>query len=86
MLSTHAHQRMQQRAIPMASIELLLAFGESEFHRCREVVFFGKQAWQRVTDKLCAVPDRFRNHYLVLQGGEVVTVGHRLKHFKRCRR
>ncbi|MBY5990503.1 DUF4258 domain-containing protein [Ferrimonas balearica] len=86
MLTSHAHQRMQQRAIPMASIELLLTFGQSDFHRGCEVVFFGKQAWQRVTQAMRTVPERFRNHYLVLHGGEVVTVGHRCKHFKRDRR
>ncbi|GAA5191664.1 hypothetical protein [Ferrimonas gelatinilytica] len=86
MLTPHAHQRMQQRAIPMASIELLLAFGQSDFHRGREVVFFGKGAWQRAKRCISRIPERFRRHYLVLDGGEVVTVGHRYRHFRRDRR
>ena len=88
MLSQHAMVRMQQRGIQPHDVEVLLQFGHSVFHRGREVVSFDRRSWQALLDGQVVSParcDRLRNHYLVVDGSEIVTVAHRTRHFKRDR-
>jgi len=88
MYSQHALQRMQQRGITEQVVEALLAFGCSLYHKGREVVFLDHHSLARLGH--CGEWSRqdclqLRRHYLVMQGGEVITVGHRTTHFKRDR-
>jgi len=88
MYSQHAMTRMQQRGITPKAVELLLAYGRASYHRGREVVFFDRQAQQVLQQESCLVGgqwERIRDNYLVLQGGTVLTVGHKTCHFKRDR-
>ncbi|WP_447832271.1 DUF4258 domain-containing protein [Aeromonas salmonicida] len=88
MYSHHAQQRMQQRGISGSVVEALLTFGCSQFHRGREVVFFDHGSLARLNSEgglSSQTCQQLRRHYLVLQGGEVVTVGYRTCHFKRDR-
>ena len=88
MFSQHALHRMQQRGIRNVDVEHLLAFGKSSFHRGREIVFLDRRAWNRLTASGELAPadcDRLRNQYLVMMQGNVVTVAHKTRHFKRDR-
>ncbi|HDN9016138.1 TPA: DUF4258 domain-containing protein [Aeromonas salmonicida] len=86
--SRHALRRMQQRGIAAAVVDTLLTFGRSSYHRGREVVYFDRTAFRQLqaggelTPQEC---ERLRGHYLVLQDGDIVTVGHRTTHFQRDR-
>ena len=86
--SRHALRRMQQRGIAAAAVATLLTFGRSSYHRGREVVYFDRTAFRQLqaggelTPQAC---ERLRRHYLVLQDGDIVTIGHRTTHFKRDR-
>ncbi|MCE9935096.1 DUF4258 domain-containing protein [Aeromonas salmonicida] len=86
--SRHALRRMQQRGIAAAAVDTLLIFGCSTYHRGREVVYFDRTAFRQLqaggelTPQAC---ERLRRHYLVLEDGDIVTVGHRTTHFKRDR-
>ncbi|MFM5447425.1 DUF4258 domain-containing protein [Aeromonas veronii] len=86
--SHHAACRMQQRGIAPELVELLLIIGRSSYHQGRELVYLDRkgvtmlQAEYGVPAECC---QRLRVHYLVQQGGEIVTVGHKTTHFKRDR-
>jgi hypothetical protein len=86
--SHHAACRMQQRGIAPELVELLLSIGRSAYHQGRELVYLDRkgvamlQAEYGVPEECC---QRLRGHYLVLQDGEIVTVGHKTTHFKRDR-
>ena len=70
-----------------ALVELLLSIGRSSITRAR-TGFISSQRRDdaasrvRVPAECC---QRLRGHYLVLQDGEIVTVGHKTTHFKRDR-
>lgn len=88
MYSQHAALRMQQRGISEQIVEHLLAFGRTSYHKGREVVYFDHRTLsrlQRVGEVCPQICQKLRRHYLVLQDGDVVTVGHRTVHFKRDR-
>lgn len=88
MYCQHSILRMQQRGITQYDVEVLLQFGHSEFHRGREIVSFDHKTWlvlcesQEISSTRC---DRLRKQYLVLDGGDIVTVAHKKKRFKRDR-
>lgn len=77
--SHHAACRMQQRGIDPEWVELLLSSGRSAYHQGREVVYLDRKGVAMLQAE-CGLPaqccQRLRRHYLVLQGGEIVTVGH----------
>ncbi|HHQ4775088.1 TPA: DUF4258 domain-containing protein [Aeromonas veronii] len=69
-------------------MELLLSIGRSAYHEGRDLVYLDRkglamlQASWGLPAEFC---QRLRRHHLVLQGGEIVTVGHKTTHFKRDR-
>jgi hypothetical protein len=77
MLTEHAVARMQQRGIPAAVVNDLLAYGRSEHdHRGGTILYFDRKA--RTYAK------RSSSAYLVLgSDGTVVTVGHRYRRIPR---
>ena len=88
MYSQHATTRMQQRGISYQAVELLLAYGRSSYHRGREVLFFDRQARRALWNSAELDGnqwERISRNYLVLDGGTVLTVGHKTCHFKRDR-
>ena len=86
--SHHAACRMQQRGIASELVELLLSIGRSAYHQERELVYLDRKGLVMLQAE-CGLPteycQRLRRHYLVLQDGEIVTVGHKTTHFKRDR-
>lgn len=85
-LTEHARARMQQRAIPPAVVEALLAYGREEHdHRGATIVFFNKAARRRLErERLDRILDRHLDAYAVVaETGEVITVGHRDKRIHR---
>ena len=85
-LTEHARTRMQQRAIPPAVVEALLAYGRGEHdHRGSTIVYFNKSARQRLEwERRIRDLERYLDAYAVVAGtGEVITVGHRDKRIPR---
>lgn len=84
-LTQHAQIRAQQRAVPMAIIDILMRYGvrSSANHGCK-IVYLSNKSMRRIhyelSDDLCKVIEKKRDCYLVVASdGSVVTVGHRHK-------
>ena len=85
----HARIRSQQRAIHPRTSDLLWDFGSEMQHRGARVLFFDKAARRRLKDSL--PPEEFRRmrrqdlaaYAVVGDAGQVVTVGYRVKRFRR---
>jgi hypothetical protein len=88
-LTQHAAIRMRQRGIDGEALDCLLAYGSSVHdHRGAEIVLFDKRAWRRLArDADRALLKRAaenRGLYAVRSAdGELVTVGHRYRRFRR---
>ena len=87
MLTNHAKQRMQQRAIPPLMIELLYLYGREQHQDGSTMLFLDRRARKKSRRALMDVKQRFDNlcdTYLVEAGGDgtVITVGHRTKPIK----
>ena len=87
MLSRHAAARMQQRGIPSAHIEQLLAFGREMHDRHGGVIVFFDRAARRRAERAGAASghelDRLFGMYAVVTAGVVATVGHRYRRVRR---
>lgn len=88
-ISIHAGRRMQQRAIPMEMIELLLDFGA--YARCRgaDSFFFDRKARRQLLDVLDGPglrrAERYLNAYAVVSNdGCVITTARRTKRLRRA--
>ena len=86
-ITRHARARMQKRAISADALERLLEFGREAFdHHGHVVLYFDKTARRRLAR---AAPERkdleriARCYAVIAPGGEVVTVGHRLRRVRR---
>lgn len=83
-LTAHARARLQQRGIPPAALDVLLAYGqEAHDHRGCRIVRFDKRSRRRAAQALG--PARYRDlephldaYAVVGSDDRVVTVGHRL--------
>lgn len=87
MLSGHARQRMQQRAIHPLMIDLLYRYGREQQQNGSTILYLDRRARKRALQALLDVKQRFdklSDAYLVEAGGDgtVITVGHRLKPIK----
>ena len=87
MLSNHAKNRMQQRAIPPLILDLLYRYGREQQQSGATVLFFDKQSRKRVLKALEDITSRFdklSDAYLIEadDGGTTITVGHRLRRFR----
>lgn len=87
MLTNHAKQRMQQRAIHPLMIELLYLYGREQHQNGSTILFLDKHARKKARQALADVKQRFdklSDTYLVEadSDGSVITVGHRLKPIK----
>lgn len=89
MLSHHAQQRSQQRAIPASVIEILLDLGVVEHSkRGLEMLYFTKNGKHAAMMQMKADGMRRSDHYLNAfliesSDGNIVTVGHRTKKINR---
>jgi hypothetical protein len=86
-LTRHASYRIRNRAIPRLMLDWLLDYGDRVHdHRGAEVLYFGKAAIRRLERAAGKqIVDRighYRNAYLVLADGLVVTSGYRTKPIK----
>jgi hypothetical protein len=87
MLSNHAKQRMQQRAIPPLLVDLLYRYGKEHRQYGSTVLCFDKKSKKHVRkalDDLIKRFDKLSDVYLVEadDAAITVTVGHRLRRFK----
>lgn len=87
MAAAHWQVRARQRAIPQQAIDLVLAYGDSVHdHQGAEIIYFSKRAKQRAErDGHVRGPgaDKLADLYVVVAGGDLVTVGHRYKRLPR---
>jgi hypothetical protein len=87
MMSNHARQRMQQRAIHPLMIDLLYRYGREQQQNGSTMLFLDKRARDKAWKALQDVKQRFdklSDAYLVEADGDgtVITVGHRHKRIK----
>ena len=82
-LSQHASIRMQQRGIRAPVVDWLLAYGAVDHQRGAQFYFFDKRArlalQRNVGEPLLQRHAKALNAYVVCEGGEVITVGHRYR-------
>lgn len=89
MMSKHASNRLQQRAIPPMMLDLLFDYGKFEHdHRGAGVYYFNKVGKEhaRVALQQCKSKqiDHCLNVYLIMgSNGSIVTVGHLAKKINR---
>lgn len=92
MLTNHAIERMQQRAIPELVIEMFERFGSEMRHAGADVIFIDKAARKRISkafggSRASRVLEPWLNSYLCMEAGRVITVARRTNHLKRgCNR
>ena len=87
-LSRHAKERLQQRGIPLLSVETMLSYGRKRWHGDAHVVYMDKRHRKRVQNQL--EPELYRqvadklDFFLVYDDntGEIITVAHRLDRLK----
>jgi len=82
MYTAHAQTRLQQRAIPGAAVDALLAYGERRRHRGADIYYLSKAARRRVAGALgkeCYNRlSRSLDTYLVVSDdGQIITAAHR---------
>jgi hypothetical protein len=87
MFTRHAETRLQQRAIPLRAIDVLMAYGEYHHRRGAEVCYLTKRSRARIIQDLgkqaFSKIEKALSAYLVIgHDGTVITVGHRLHRFK----
>ncbi len=87
MLSKHARQRMQQRAIPPLMVDLLYRFGREQQQSGSTVLYFDKKSRERARKALEDMTQRFdklSDAYLVEadDGATTITVGHRVRRLR----
>jgi hypothetical protein len=87
MYTTHAQSRCQQRAIPSAAVETLLAYGTTRRHDGADIYFLDKRARSRVAHALgnqrYQKIEKALDAYLVVSDdGSLITAAHRLHRLK----
>lgn len=82
-VSSHAHARMQQRGVTLGLLELLDAYGATQYdHRGATVRYFDKAARRKLrqsegADVYRAVEAKLNVYAVVARDGCLVTVGRR---------
>ncbi len=87
MITAHAQNRLQQRAIPAEAVDTLLAYGERRRGGGADVYFLDRSARARAATALGQEQynrlERSLNTYLVLaDGGSLITAAHRRQRLK----
>ena len=82
-MTHHAEARAQQRGIPYAAMDAILAYGRRRRHNGADVYFLDKKSRGRLVrelgDKVYSRLERSLNSYLVVgDDGAVITAAHRL--------
>lgn len=82
MLSKHAQDRMQQRALPPLVVDLLYRYGCERHQNGSTVLFFNQKSRRQALRALKDTLQRFEkisDAYMVTAGddGQAITVGHR---------
>ncbi len=83
-LTTHAAQRLRQRGIPPAALDVLEDFGHVHHdHHGAEILYMDhrarRAARRALGDDAWRQAERLMNVYAVVADGCVVTVGHRTR-------
>ena len=89
-LSQHAFERSNQRGIPPVAIDLILEFGEVEFHKGREIFSLGKKGLRKAQHYLGKLDKGYsfllKGMYVVVDGDTVITAARKSCHHKRNRK
>lgn len=88
MMTLHATQRCQQRAIPRFAVELYLSYGSASWHNGAEVYAMDKAAHRRIEKafggkRALRAVEPLLDGYIVVAEGKVITVAHRQCRLKR---
>ena len=82
MLTRHAKQRLQQRALPVLVVDLLCRYGAERKQNGSTVLYFERRSRKRAQRALKDALDRFEkidDAFLVMaeDSGQIITAGHR---------
>lgn len=88
MMTRHATERSQQRAIPAFAIDLYLTYGSARWHDGAEVYTMDKAARRRIEKafggkRALRAIEPILDAYVVVGDGHVLTVAHRTRRHKR---
>lgn len=85
--SRHAIDRSRSRGIPPLVIDWLFEFGTERHLDSREILYFDKKSRRSlrraVGKQIVSKLDKYMNSYVVIEGGRVITAGHRFKRIRR---
>lgn len=88
-LTEHAKQRQVQRGIPQFAVDLLLEFGEIEYHRGRTIYHITKNSEKELKKYLgkfgADILKLVREIFGVTEGEYLITVARKNRHHKRNR-
>jgi len=86
-LSKHATDRTRQRGIPKLMVDLLEQFGAEEMAAGgARILFFDRASRRRVraySGPLADYIEGYMDAYVILDGGTVITTGHRTQRIRR---
>ncbi|NBC48269.1 MAG: hypothetical protein GVY22_09810 [Gammaproteobacteria bacterium] len=86
-LTEHASQRLQQRAIPEAALELLRRYACIEYSNGSRIRYFDRRSWRQLMQAVgtsLKEPERLSGLYAIeTETGVIVTAGHRYRRIKR---
>lgn len=90
-ISNHARARMEQRSIPLGVVDLILNFGNIEYHKGREIYRLDRKSIKKIRRYYGSFVDgrfaeKLLGHYLVAENDTLVTVAHITKKIKTKRR
>ncbi len=87
--SEHAQQRINQRGISPFVVDLIMEFGDVEYHQGKEIFRISRKAERRLDAYLGAmagdVKRSLKDIYIVAADDRVVTVARQTRHMKRER-
>ena len=88
MYTSHARDRIRQRAIPELVVDLLMEVGDAAYDKHgAEIYYFGKKGKRRLASRagrrLARHLEGYLGCYAVVANGQVITCGYRTRHVRR---
>lgn len=88
MLTKHAILRMKQRSINQDIIDLLLNYGDIEYHKGKQIYSLCQLSLKLLSSEikeLTTVLSKLNRVFVVAKGSIIITVGYRKNRFKKNR-
>ena len=89
MLTKHAILRMKQRSISQDIIDLLLSYGDIEYHKGKQIYSLCQLSLKLLSsevNELTTVLSKLNRVFVVAKGSIIITVGYKTKRLKTNRK